>query len=751
MIEGQVEGNEVLQVLTFGCRAGAAAWDYCCQTDSVTGVSVVLPTSLLRDAEFLALKRETANFASGKPPNSNMALANVLGVEKLDAEYSRALLRVGYYAIISEHARVNPHGGCLSTFCFNRVPCTSWSRYAGAPYGGDTALVTSVDKAEKALKTYDQRGAHAVGDLLHSEVSEVPTCSEARVTDKGGHVTGEDVGQRVARARFPQMTDVQQRLYANHPDNLVAAEAMRNRQPDGKLKDIGNFKPTDIEHAKLRELVPLLNNRVFTKAKMKSALMEYESYQQCFQKSKTPEECERMMEEVLADVNESHFTFSNWCKTKCYSNVVGAFVKDEVTGKPKPRAIANHGDIRVGAIAKVAWVFEHIMQKTFINANIKYREKKSVISGLAQRMSNMKNGDWFMNDLSSFEFGIGEELKQAEVDILKHIADFVGVESGAELFRSVVDARTGCVMWEMRYIDEDGARKSVKMLLPRPMRESGDRLTSSGNWLQNFLAWFTFLVATGCAEKALDSFIRSKGANLHYVSARDGLNYLIILAFEGDDTFGRGDEDIQDSVHDFFTRWGWAPKLKFVSSKELQACVTFVGYEVLLHEGKAVTLPDGIVMLPETKRILTTKSWSCTKLEGEAFKSCVAIYAAGMCEEYKHVPSMHAFFAAMVNDNKNTTLTCKRLVKVDTLVELHLKRKGAMGSEEELAEFAVEVLSEGVSACVEDTTGYYRQLLHESAGPASDLELAVMASLTTLDLHGEELAGFVPVTWLQDE
>ena len=145
-----------------------------------------------------------------------------------------------------------------------------------------------------------------------------------------------------------------------------------------------------------------------------------------------------------------------------------------------------------------------------------------------------------------------------------------------------------CVcQWTFRFRQIDNAWGTIVLQMDRIIRESGDRITSSGNWFRNALAWFTYLCTTDGLVKALRSWLNNRGKHFYYKSARDRKKYHAVFAFEGDDTLGKVTEAISDTAEAFFRDWGWAPELKFVSSKG-DAMLTFVGYQMLISDGKAV-------------------------------------------------------------------------------------------------------------------------------------------------------------------
>jgi hypothetical protein len=439
-----------------------------------------------------------------------------------------------------------------------------------------------------------------------------------------------------------------------------------------------------------------------------------------------------------------------------FDTVIKAFVKAEVTGKDKPRPIANYGEVRLYALAKVAWVFEHVMFDVLRDASIKARGKRDAIQGIVAGMSGMRKGArWVENDLTAFEFGISEPLKQFEQEIFRHIAKLVGVsETGAELFERVVDDRDKSATWRMAYKDATGEKKTKKIKLPHTMRESGDRVTSSGNFLQNLVAWFSFLVDPDFVKDAIQSLLRFHGARMFYVSPRDKTMiekkgklvrkmYLCMFAFEGDDTLARFEEGIWAKgkepcpVEAFFTRWGWKSKLvwKAMSGDDY---ARFVGYEALLCDGEAVWDGAEVVMTPETKRFLKTKSRTTTSVTPGELKTCIRLFAADLGEGFKRVEPMHAFLTAMYNDNPGgVTIDAQKMKEYYLAVHGEVPDANIkLSANVKMPEF------EG------GDSSKWKRLLRCAAGEFTDAEWATMCHIGTVNVHGADLSTSVPASWL---
>jgi hypothetical protein len=483
------------------------------------------------------------------------------------------------------------------------------------------------------------------------------------------------------------------------------------------------------------EAVDALKKHLFTKTRIRNAERCIERTANVLPKNRTEEQRMQMQLDALNSENDEGVPFSR---------LVDAFCKKEVSGKPKPRPIVNHGNQRVWGMAKASGIFEDILFHGVPHACIKHSEKHAKMNQIFSNLDGLPYpGE---NDLTAFEFGIHERLKRAECDILKHIMGHLDLDAdNAGFCHRVVDARTKACTWVLRYKDAAGAACTLKVNLPRTMRESGDRITSSGNFLLNLLAWFTFLVKPGKVEAAIQSLIRNRGRGFTYCSARDGRFYKAYLAFEGDDTLGGFEEKLivlndGQLIDEFFTDLGWKAKLKMPKAVGY-ACVQFVGYTALLLDGKIVRQGDNVVMFPEIKRILRDKPWSSTDIPDSEFHPTVAVYATVMANEFRQFAPMHAFFTAMRNDHLARGGEVRR--NNGMLRDIYIKMHGDVGTDEQVLMNVPEP-----EEFLDGGKCYY-ELARVHAGDYTAEEIAGMCGITTIELHGRDLACFFPATWLR--
>lgn len=759
--------------------------------------TVCLPTGFIADATSFALKHRASKAWEVKPSCADLQLVN-LACAARDNFRRLAYLTVGCYAVDDELSFMSPTRSNSRLwryiFCARRQVCcpTAWEPYdipAGEPRkprteqaieiapGGtgeddevepdrlqdfcgprednvnpdEPAAEAALKEAEAATVVEQQQRAYVENGVLRSTTTTTQS-DRPEMMEPPGLEGGNASGNRTAVPRFPQVTAKTNFLHSNNAINLEQAHQKRNI-------GIGNHNPF-VSEAKTRDLlVDGLIDEVFNISNAKKAMKEFESIRTTALPKKLTHdgqmrvELEAMNAELKRDIVG-------------FDTVIKAFCKSEVSGKDKPRGIANHGEKRLYALAKVAFCFEHIMFDVFQAGSIKGRPKHKAMEQIYTNMSKMRKGArWVENDLTAFEFGISEPLKQIEQRIFLHIAKLIGVEDvGVELFERVVDDRDKSATWRMTYKDATGEKKTVKVRIPQTMRESGDRVTSSGNFLQNLIAWFSFLVDSEHVISALKALIKFKGAKMFYVSPRDtnlvqapnkvGLvrrRYLACFAFEGDDTVGRFEEDIWTikdckvskeflglldcPVGAFFTRWGWKAKLVW-KPLEGDSYVRFVGCEALISDGEVVHDGGELVMTPEVKRFLTTKSWTTTDVTPQELKTCIQIYAATLAEGFKHVEPIHAFLKAIYDSNEGGIT-----VKAEKVREYILAKTG-------------ELPSAGATATSMPFPGFeggdsdkWKRLLRHSAGDFNDREWAEMSHVGSVDVHGADLAICVPATW----
>lgn len=645
----------------------------------------------------------------------------------------------------------------------------------------------NVARVEKESEIDRQQTCYVNRDQMHSTVVDAPQ-PKCKANQKKKGLPAPDcaeIGARTADARFPNVCEDLQFLFANDPRCVKSADYMRNI-------DIGEFKAHPKLVKRLHVVVAMLKKHVFNKEECARTMLEFESHLQSFPSAWSQTKKEETHAEAMNQEGDIRYE-----QAMTFNRTVEAFVKAEVSAKPKPRPIVNHKEIRQAALAKVAYCFDHTMFRVLQNMSIKNRKKSAVMEDIAWFSGHAFQGDpthsqprlrkdrsrysrYVENDFTSFEFGIGEILKAAEVSILKHVADMIGatdaaLDSSRVLFDRCCADRTRTCTWKMTYIDEAGQKCTFTMTQELVVRESGDRLTSSGNFLQNLMAWFVYLCATHHIEAMIISVVTNAGKWFYYVSARNGFVYVACLYFEGDDTVGRLEEariwtvqqderqaaakenrKPQCDIEVFFRNWGFKSKCAFKEQKSFDY-YRFVGYDTLLNFGEPVFIGSGqtgrLVMQPDFKRILNTKQWTMQKAERSIMKFSNQMYAVTYAEEFKHNEVAHAFFLSMFMDNQ---LTPKELVYCgrrmnDSHVRELMMHAGETTVNRESNAYVQAALSDGnlKLPLLEDCSRYDKELSRIAIGPYTDMEWAVASSPISLQVHGADLAQHLPQAWIR--
>jgi len=746
-----------------GAGAGNAWWVPCGKTQEVKKSLVYLPSDLVADANVLIQKFAAQSYWEQKSSNLDLQLVNLLSPTKA-ASFRYAYTTVGLAAIRCRHVKAARARDPINTAC-----CGWVASYGGAQHnwrftgilpdtpnrgdepeepkgkpdgkGGKSSKDDkgdSVQIAEKKVRIEEQQAAFLTGEKLES--STVSVSQQSSPCKNSGSVNDSSVGQRQATARFPQISETEQYLFNNNPTNLAAAYSMRGPP----VVNVGNHDPAPRHAKRAGAVVKWLIDEVFTGKAIRKAMWDMTAHSG-FPTKYSPSTKEAAMNSAMTDATSEDGV--SWSK------FVKAFVKAEVTNKCKPRPIANHGPERLAALAQVAYVYEHILFDTFEKASIKHRRMNDALGELMNNMSDVRDGNvWFENDLSSFEFGISWQLKDYECNIMYHIANEMGMlDVGQIAFERIISSRTKSCVWVMNYVDETGQRSSIRIKLPIVMRESGDRLTSSGNWLQNFIAWTTFLSDDETLIESLRKFAKSHGKNFFYTSERDGKCYLCRFAFEGDDTAGRISEFADKPelfcrlANEFFATWGWAPKLKAFTGT---GALTFVGRQVFIKDGKACYEGDRLVTTPEISRFCKSKSWSTSVFGStDEEKLCFRLYAASMAKDFAHHEPMYRLCAAIYEANEGGSANLGRLSvqATDNLRDVTFRNFGHFDTSE-------AILNGDVVDALPPFVGggeIWREYSEHAAGEFTNLEWATMCGLRSAAMHGKDLATFVPASWVQ--
>lgn len=630
------------------------------------------------------------------------------------------------------------------------------------------------------LKRWQRDGAYIDDDPFVDDTKyELPDNPNITCKYRGGLLEGMneplEIDLRANHARFPDTATAD--LFA--PNNTPAAVASGHWTRTRKVPlPNGEMVWTDEQKAKLKEVVQALLDTVFSQEEVDKAKTSigslYTSIKEILPGARTHEQREIEEMETLA----THSAID-------IKSVFSCFVKAETNRKDVPRIIVNHGSRRCAALACVAFTFEKCLFNNLERASIKNREKCVAITQLLEQFADI-TGTVFDNDLSSFEYAIHELIKAAESEIIQDVARKLGADVSAvclgfnePLFHRVVDERTKICTWEMTYKTTSGAIGNLKIAQFRVIRESGDRLTSSGNWLQNCLAWLCFLCKPGTVLATVKDWMATGGRHMDYISARTGEEHRAVLGFEGDDTLGKTTENelfVEDPITKltpaevFFQAYGWAPKMTFLPDTVPYGHVTFVGVQapielgqpILYNEMRNVKEKSGVVLsryrrmavqVPEFRRLYCTKQYSAMAIPGfeegpksrkhPVFQQAVRIFATNCANSFRHYAPAYNFWNCVINDHPYQKVKMNNENKqamFETAKQVSLRETGTTCDLNNMTDhLEVELLP------CEPLAVFERFCEH--LAPCTPMEKGLVCSLASLNVYGSELRGYLPESW----
>jgi hypothetical protein len=178
--------------------------------------------------------------------------------------------------------------------------------------------------------------------------------------------------------------------------------------------------------------------------------------------------------------------------------------------------------------------------------------------------------------------------------------------------------------------------------------------------------------------------------------------------------------------------------------------VRYVGFDVLHRDGYPVYEDDELVMIPEIKRCLTTKSWTLTKLTGQERNFCEYINAGSMAKDNCRIAPMHAFWSAAQTSFRNRIegdlgLPAITANVVAVLQDTYIRETGEVGDIAAVREWLDKFESGDCHGTPDEN---YQELARVSAGEFDPEDWASMSGMTDMPSHGFDLAVIVPPSWL---
>jgi hypothetical protein len=269
-----------------------------------------------------------------------------------------------------------------------------------------------------------------------------------------------------------------------------------------------------------------------------------------------------------------------------------------------PRPIIQCGDRAQVMMSLPIKCFEELLFDYFESASIKHIDKLGAMKRVAQHL-RQRNAFLVEGDGSAWDSCCNPVIRaMTENRVVRHIIDTLGNDA------QVPKAWLQKVMADMDKKSIKG-KAQVRDFAPTPfrvmidaIRQSGHRGTSCLNYFVNLVCW---LVVIAKDPEKLVGRGESGKLRQRYVSPRDGKNYTLRYAFEGDDSVISTTEDLSyyaDEIESLWKSLGFRMKLVYVKKK-----LTFTGYDFLVDRDGPVG-----VMIPEIARNVASSSWTTSDL-----------------------------------------------------------------------------------------------------------------------------------------
>lgn len=316
-------------------------------------------------------------------------------------------------------------------------------------------------------------------------------------------------------------------------------------------------------------------------------------------------------------------------------------VNEALPAKDKaPRPILQCGDRAQAMMNLPVKCFEDILFHYFEEASIKHMDKlgamKRVAAHLRQRGAHIVEGDG-----SAWDSCCNPTIRaMTENRIIRHIIDVLSDDPQvpkAWLDKVMADMDKKFIKGKCKVTDFSNT--PLKFMI-ESIRQSGHRGTSCFNYLINLVCWLAVL-----AEEPEKLIVKTQRGELRmkYKSLRDGKQYSLKYAFEGDDSAISTTEDLESHAESIEAAWksmGFRMKLIYVKEK-----MTFTGYDFLVnYNGPTDT------MIPEVCRNIASSSWTCSSLVKSFPHRKHEVGAAAMlarAQNFKGCGALSRYFASL--------------------------------------------------------------------------------------------------------
>lgn len=531
------------------------------------------------------------------------------------------------HALCSEHRELRPFGslrtdGVGGWKCHPRQPCPHWkvaceaTREEGEilPWEMPPEAVFPDLTGAPEVREWQETATAEDGAEPHF-VADCPVDAEAQLAvdvdlfhmltitvqpppDMQGEMPC-DGGEKVVVRRMPHLGP-RPYAFSNNGDNLSSANHLRCNGQAGDVRD-------ETVRELIRKAAEAFADVVIPSNKEKVVL---------------PARVSEVLPKKYTCPERERYERDMWNMDK-FSEGIKAHIKLETSAKPKPRPINAHGTERLAVNCPLLGTYEAILKQRLSMFTIKGKQKRDVMTRLSDSVERMAAGGLNGHrrkvygcgfDQTAFEFGGNPSFKEAEDIVLRRVADLLGAEEFMEVPSDLLDwalkERLIEKDWIGNFKDKRGMMYKHVVKMYSTMRESGDRGTSSLNWLDNMI----WVCVSLCRADQYHSFWKAlisangTGGVATFPSHDMGMITIVVNA-EGDDIMLWTDRpESQARLTAMAHNVGWCSKAEPVE-QEGPGYFTYVGFHVYTLDGVPRRVQGNYVMFPELRRFLTTKSW----------------------------------------------------------------------------------------------------------------------------------------------
>jgi len=395
--------------------------------------------------------------------------------------------------------------------------------------------------------------------------------------------------------------------HANSVSNIIDATNRRVLAPDD---DKRNFRPNRKLRKRFDEAVQAIITNVLTPQAILDEVNNTEGMNSWKSKAWSGKRFENALEALMFNPD---YRYTAQIKFE------GAVDKGKA-----PRLITNTGESNQVIDCVVVGIFEKLISEYFNLHNIKHKdntERSKLLLGMNNKGSVFVEGDG-----SSWDTCIGDDLKMNSENLMlnhiyKHLLKPIELDweawskaksrspvAAGERGSSDVYGHTETHKCKFKIACKKRREKGLKplvMTLDFTFRESGAKITSIGNYIENLVCW----LAITCKHPRDVIKASKKDIQVKYICAFDDKWHTMSFIFEGDDSLlalprhlhtdtrqyknGKEGSKFSEEIVKAWASLGFKMKLKFVTGENGDEFVEFCGNHYLVRDGQMV---EGIQM-----------------------------------------------------------------------------------------------------------------------------------------------------------